>query len=67
MLCEEGSFLVRDSHSDNHLFTVSYRHEAENAISSFIDEALKLKRLEFTYDTRCHEFSYFHDYSTCVA
>ncbi|ETN77574.1 SH2 domain protein [Necator americanus] len=27
MLCEEGSFLVRDSHSDNHLFTVSYRHE----------------------------------------
>ncbi|VDN20294.1 unnamed protein product [Cylicostephanus goldi] len=27
LLCEEGSFLVRDSHSENHLFTISYKHE----------------------------------------
>ncbi|CAJ0595259.1 unnamed protein product [Cylicocyclus nassatus] len=26
LLCEEGSFLVRDSHSENHLFTISYKH-----------------------------------------
>uniref|UniRef100_A0A1I7X1L7 Suppressor of cytokine signaling 7 n=1 Tax=Heterorhabditis bacteriophora TaxID=37862 RepID=A0A1I7X1L7_HETBA len=26
MKCDDGSFLVRDSRSENHLFTVSYRH-----------------------------------------
>uniref|UniRef100_A0A7I4XS06 tRNA modification GTPase TrmE n=1 Tax=Haemonchus contortus TaxID=6289 RepID=A0A7I4XS06_HAECO len=29
LLCEDGSFLVRDSHSDNHLFTVSYKYSGK--------------------------------------
>ena len=30
LLCEEGTFLLRDSRSENHLFTLSYRFDGNH-------------------------------------
>ncbi|KAJ1356109.1 hypothetical protein KIN20_013755 [Parelaphostrongylus tenuis] len=71
LLCENGSFLVRDSHSDNHLFTVSYRHR-DRVFHSRVEISgqfahlggpLSLERSESVVDLLKHaiQISYSHE------
>ncbi|KJH44379.1 SH2 domain protein [Dictyocaulus viviparus] len=71
LLCDNGSFLVRDSHSDSHLFTVSYKHSDKvfhsrveiNGQYAHLGGPLSLERSESVVDLLQHaiHISYSHE------